>query len=131
MEKYQVIFWDINYDEYPVKQLFNSEQEAEKWVENKEWEEDYYAYNEEKGGDYLEYRTRYFNPEDKENYYGYEIKQIPSELNEEFYKMQKLAGLITEEEYKARLWYKQYSENISKALDDLKQTLKNEGYDVK
>jgi hypothetical protein len=53
------------------------------------------------------------------------------ELNEEFYKMQKLAGLITEEEYKARLWYKQYSENISKALDDLKQTLKNEGYDVK
>ena len=55
-------------------------------------------------------------------------KQI---LNEEFLHMQKLAGLITEEEYKARLWYKQYSENISKALDDLKQTLKNEGYDVK
>jgi hypothetical protein len=53
------------------------------------------------------------------------------ELNEEFYKMQKLAGLITEEEYKARLWYKQYSENISKVLDDLKQTLKNEGYDIK
>jgi len=53
------------------------------------------------------------------------------ELNEEFFKMQKLAGLITEEEYKARLWYKQYSENISKALDDLKQTLKNEGYDIK
>ena len=45
--------------------------------------------------------------------------------------MQKLAGLITEEEYKARLWYKQYSENISKALDDLKQTLSNEGYNVK
>ena len=53
------------------------------------------------------------------------------ELNEEFYKMQKLAGLITEEEYKAKLWYKQYSKNISKALDDLKQTLNNEGYDIK
>ena len=51
--------------------------------------------------------------------------------NEEFLHMQKLAGLITEEEYKARLWYKQYSENISKALNDLKQTLKNEGYDIK
>jgi len=45
--------------------------------------------------------------------------------------MQKLAGLITEEEFKAKLWYKQYSENISKALDDLKQTLKDEDYDNK
>jgi len=73
--KYQVVFWDINYDEYPVKQLFNSEKEAEEWAENTSWEEEYYAYDEEKGGDYLEYRTRYFNPEDKENYYGYEVKQ--------------------------------------------------------
>ncbi len=54
-----------------------------------------------------------------------------NELNEEFIHMQKLAGLISEEEFKARLWYKQYSENISKALDDLKQTLKDEGYNIK
>jgi hypothetical protein len=53
------------------------------------------------------------------------------EFNKEFLHMQKLAGLITEEEYKVKLWYKQYSENISKALDDLKQTLNNEGYNVK
>jgi predicted NBD/HSP70 family sugar kinase len=52
-------------------------------------------------------------------------------LNEEFLHMQKLAGLITEEEYKAHLWYDQYLKNISKALDNLKQTLNNEGYDVK
>ena len=52
-------------------------------------------------------------------------------ITEEFLYMQKLAGLITEEEYKARLWYKNYSENISKALDELKQTLKSEGYNVK
>lgn len=52
-------------------------------------------------------------------------------LNEEFLHMQKIAGLITEEEYKTRLWYKQYFKNISKALDNLKQTLNNEGYDVK
>lgn len=45
--------------------------------------------------------------------------------------MQKIAGIITEEEYKARLWYKQYSKNISKALDNLKQTLNDEGYDIK
>jgi hypothetical protein len=74
--KYQVIFWDIDYEETPVKQLFNSEKEAEEWADNQEWEEDYYAYDDEKGGDYIEYRRRWFNPEDKENYYGYEIKQI-------------------------------------------------------
>jgi hypothetical protein len=51
------------------------------------------------------------------------------DTNKEFLYMQKLAGLITEEEFKARLWYKQYSENISKALDDLKQTLKDEDHD--
>jgi hypothetical protein len=54
-----------------------------------------------------------------------------NELNEEFIHMQKLAGLISEEEFKARLWYNQYSENISKSLDDLKQTLKDEGYNIK
>lgn len=73
-QKFQVIFWDINYEETPVKELFNSEKEAQDWVDNKEWEEDYYAYDEDRGGDYLAYRTMYFNPEDKENYYGYEIK---------------------------------------------------------
>jgi hypothetical protein len=52
-------------------------------------------------------------------------------LTEDFLYMQKLAGLLTEEEYKARTWYKTYSENISKALEELKKTLKNEGYDVK
>lgn len=53
--------------------------------------------------------------------------------NEEFIRMQKIAGIITEEEYKhqkAQLWYKQYSENVSKALDKLKQTLKDEGYNA-
>lgn len=59
------------------------------------------------------------------------MNQNQSKLNEEFLHMQKLAGLITEEEFKARLWYKQYSENISKALNDLKQTLKDEGYNNK
>ncbi len=59
------------------------------------------------------------------------MDQDQPKLNEEFIRIQKLAGLITEEEFKARLWYKQYSENISKALNDLKQTLKDEGYNNK
>jgi hypothetical protein len=59
------------------------------------------------------------------------MDQDQPKLNEEFIRIQKLAGLITEEEFKARLWYKQYSENISKALNDLKQTLKDKGYNNK
>ncbi len=51
--------------------------------------------------------------------------------NEEFLHMQKLAGLITEEEYKAHLWYDQYLKNISKSFEKLKQTLKDEGHDIK
>jgi len=59
------------------------------------------------------------------------MDQDQLKLTEEHLRMQKLAGLITEEEFKARLWYKQYSENISKSLNDLKQTLKDEGYNNK
>jgi pyruvate/2-oxoacid:ferredoxin oxidoreductase beta subunit len=120
MEKYQVIF-HTDYITTPTKQLFNSEREAENWVnDNKSYSDDYDD-------------VYYYNPEDEEDIYtSFEVRPIEiNKLNEEFLYMQKLAGLITEEEYKARLWYKQYSENISKALDNLKQTLNNEGYDVK
>jgi len=54
-------------------------------------------------------------------------------LNEEFLQMQKLAGLITEEEYthqKAQLWYKNYTENLKKTVDDFGQFLKDKGYDI-
>ena len=119
MKKYQVIFVDNYNKAIPYSEYFESEGEAEDWVKDqKSYSNDYFEVD-------------YYNPENKQKYAGYRIEKISPELNEEFYRMQKLAGLITEEEYKAHLWYKQYSENISKALDDLKQTLKNEGYDVK
>jgi hypothetical protein len=47
--------------------------------------------------------------------------------------MQKLAGVITEEEYtyqKAQLWYKNYAENLKKTVDDFGQFLKSKGYDI-
>jgi len=66
-EKWQVIFWDINYEETPVKQLFNSEKEANDWAYSNEWDEDYYDYDEDMN-DRLFTRQMYFNPEDKENY---------------------------------------------------------------
>jgi hypothetical protein len=48
-----------------------------------------------------------------------------------FYRMQKLAGLITEEEYNAQIWYNKYSENLNKNIEDLKQLLLKKGYDLK
>ena len=61
------------------------------------------------------------------------MKEISSkiELNEKYLHMQKLAGLLTEEEYKAQLWYKQYSENLSKNIKSFKQLLLKKGYDIK
>jgi len=130
MEKYQVIFYD-DYEDVPyTEQYFNSKIEAEKWAEEQEFDEQDIKYNPTTMDDEYYTKYSYYNPEDKQTYSGYEIKLV-NELNEEFLYMQKLAGLITEEEFKARLWYKQYSENISKALNDLKQTLKDEGYNNK
>jgi hypothetical protein len=48
-----------------------------------------------------------------------------------FYRMQKLAGLITEEEYNTQMWYNKYSENLNKNIEDLKQLLLKKGYDLK
>lgn len=50
---------------------------------------------------------------------------------EEYLHMQKLAGLITEEEYNAQIWYKQYSKNLNQNIKDFKFLLLKKGYDVK
>jgi hypothetical protein len=55
------------------------------------------------------------------------------QLNEEFLQMQKLAGIINEEEYnyqKTQLWYKNYAEGVRKSLNNLKNTMKDEGYNI-
>ena len=57
----------------------------------------------------------------------------PTNLNQEFLHMQKLAGLITEEEYKTQsqeLDLMNLSNKISKKVDLIKQYLKDQGYDV-
>jgi hypothetical protein len=54
-------------------------------------------------------------------------------LNQEFLHMQKLAGLITEEEYKTQsqeLDLMDLSNKISKKCDLIKQHLKDQGYDI-
>jgi len=50
---------------------------------------------------------------------------------EEYLHMQKLAGLITEEEYNAQMWYKQYSKNLNQNIKDFKFLLLKKGYGVK
>jgi hypothetical protein len=54
-------------------------------------------------------------------------------LDESFLRMQKMAGIITEEEYKNSihlLTLKDFSEKISSGVSKIKQMLKDEGYNV-
>jgi tRNA U34 5-methylaminomethyl-2-thiouridine-forming methyltransferase MnmC len=122
MEKYQVIFYN-DYITTPTKQLFNSEQEAENWInDNKSYSDNYDD-------------VYYYNPEDEEDIYtSFEVRPIEiNTLNEDFLKMQKLAGLITEEEYKTKFQevdLMNLSNKISKKCDLIKQHLKEQGYDI-
>jgi hypothetical protein len=74
-EKYQVVFHDYSGDDilYTGK-LFNTEMEAENFVQDYESDEEVEVY---KDGDYrYETRYRYYNPEDKESYFGYHIEKV-------------------------------------------------------
>ena len=54
-------------------------------------------------------------------------------INEEYLRMQKMAGIITEEEYKhssAQLWYRNYAEKLRSNVNGLEELLKSKGYDV-
>jgi hypothetical protein len=122
MKKYQLIFHD-DYITTPVMQLFTSEFEAENWAnDQKSYSDDYDD-------------VYYYNPEDGESIYtSFTIEPIEVEnLNEEFLRMQKFAGLITEEEYKSKsqeLDLINLSDKITKKWDIIKQHIKNQGYDI-
>ena len=52
-------------------------------------------------------------------------------INEEYLRMQKMAGIITEEEYnyqKDQLWYKNYTEKLRSNVNGLEELLKSKGY---
>jgi hypothetical protein len=74
-EKYQVIFHDYSGDDVPyTEKFFNSEMEAENFVQEYESDEEVEVY---KDGDYrYETRYRYYNPEDQESYFGYHIEKV-------------------------------------------------------
>lgn len=72
--KYQVIFNDEDYDEYPyTDSYFDSEREAEDFINNNSYEDDIYSWGD--NGPYYKRVTRYYNPQDQENYHNYEIKK--------------------------------------------------------
>jgi len=74
-QKYQVIFYDVNHEETPVKQLFNSKEEAEKWADDYEYDYQDIAIN-DRGDDEWKTFYKFHNPEDKETYSGYEVKPV-------------------------------------------------------
>jgi hypothetical protein len=54
-------------------------------------------------------------------------------LDESFLRMQKMAGIITEEEYKhntAQLWYEEYATKLKSNVDGLGKLLKSKGYEI-
>jgi hypothetical protein len=59
--------------------------------------------------------------------------QPPNQLTEEFIRMQKIAGIINEAEYQSlsrEIGLKDLSEKISRKCDLIKQSLKDQGYEI-
>lgn len=76
-EEWQVIWYDGNGDEYPYTiETWPTKQEATKFADSHEYDFQDEWYDPDKE-DYV-YKTfyRYFNPEDKDSYHGYEVKKI-------------------------------------------------------
>jgi hypothetical protein len=109
-EKFQVIFYDTTGDEVPVKQSFNSKEEAEKWADDLEYDFNDIVIDDD-GNDTWKTMYRYYNPEDKEsNYTGYEIRPYSGEpLKEEtttfLYKLEGILVTNTHERNQTDILY--------------------------
>lgn len=73
-QKWQIILYD-DYTETPVKQLFDSKQEAEKWADGLEYDFQDIVIN-DRGDDEWKTFYKFHNPEDKETYNGYDVKPV-------------------------------------------------------
>ena len=73
--KYEIIFFSsINEEEIIVNQKFNTIPEANKWAIELEFNYNDIAID-ENGNDYWVTLYRYHNPENKENYTSYEVRE--------------------------------------------------------
>ena len=76
--KYELTFYSDYNDDYTLKQIFDSEIDAQIFAENNSYSFDDIVIDED-GNDYYKMFYRYYNPENKENNYtGYTISQIKS-----------------------------------------------------
>jgi len=73
-QKWQIRFYE-DYTETPVKQLFDSKQEAEKWADGLEYDFQDIVIN-DRGDDEWKTFYKFHNPEDKETYNGYDVKLV-------------------------------------------------------
>jgi hypothetical protein len=74
--KYEVVFFSsINEEETTVKQKFDSITDANKWATEYEYDYQDIAIDDD-GNDYWKTFYRYFNPEDRESYTSYEVKEL-------------------------------------------------------
>jgi hypothetical protein len=73
-QKWQIIFYD-DYTDTPVKQLFDSKQEAERWADSVEYDYQDIIIN-DRGDDEWKTFYKFHNPEDKETYNGYDVKSV-------------------------------------------------------
>lgn len=72
---YEVVFHDSNNDnQVVVKQKFCSVISANKWADDCEYNYQDIAIDDD-GNDYWKTIYRYYNPEDKDNYSGYEVRE--------------------------------------------------------
>lgn len=81
--KFQVIFYNSGMDdEIPVENIrFNTKEEGEKWADALEYDYQDIAMDDD-GNDYWKTFYRYYNPEDKQNYEGYDVRLAPDKVNE-------------------------------------------------
>lgn len=73
--KYEVLFFSsINDNETIVKQKFDTAIDANKWADDCEYNYQDIAIDKD-GNDYWKTYYRYYNPEDKESYTSYEVRE--------------------------------------------------------
>jgi len=75
LKQWEVVFDEYDGDEVIVNQKFNSKEDAINFVESCEYDFQDEVYDED-GNEMWKTITRWYNPEDKETYFGYDIKEM-------------------------------------------------------
>lgn len=113
-QKWQIIFYD-DYTDTPVKQLFDSKQEAEKWADGLEYDFQDIVIN-DRGDDEWKTFYKFHNPEDKETYNGYDVKLVEN--------------LSESQKLNVQQEMKNLMNDILESNKKVKQLMKQKGYEI-